>query len=47
LAPGDGAQTLVGPLTLERAGSRALQSVAPAAASRLCGRPLDWVELVR
>jgi hypothetical protein len=46
LAPGDGAETLVGPLTLERAGSRALRSVAPAAAGSLCGRPLDWVELV-
>jgi hypothetical protein len=47
LAPGDGAQTLVGPLALERAGSRSLRDVPPAAARTLCGQALDWVELVR
>jgi hypothetical protein len=47
LAPGDGSQTLVGPLVLERAGSRTVRSVLPRAARSLCGQELDWVELVR
>jgi hypothetical protein len=47
LAPGDGAPSVVGPLVFERTDSRRLESVAIAHARRLCGRRLDWVELVR
>ncbi|MDX6650830.1 MAG: hypothetical protein QOJ97_2781 [Solirubrobacteraceae bacterium] len=47
LGPSDGAESLLGPLVLERAGSRGLFSVRPAQAARLCGRPWDWIDAVR
>jgi hypothetical protein len=47
LGPSDGAESLLGPLALERAGSRGLFSVRPSQAARLCGRPWDWIEAVR
>ena len=39
----------IGPLMLAPAGDRGppLREVAPAHASTLCGRYLDWIEIVR
>jgi hypothetical protein len=47
LGPSDGAESLLGPLTLERVGSRGLTRVRPAEARRLCGHAWDWIEAVR
>jgi hypothetical protein len=46
LAPGDGAPSTLGAVALVADGEPRLVSVAPENVRRLCGRPLDWVELV-
>jgi hypothetical protein len=49
LAPGENlVDQTIGPLMLARAGDRGpLREVSPAHASSLCGRYLDWIEIVR
>jgi hypothetical protein len=49
LHPGSGGPPFsFGPLTLSREDAREpFETVAPAAARRLCGRRLDWIEAVR
>jgi hypothetical protein len=46
LAPGDGAHSTLGALALVADGNPRLLQVEPQEAGRLCGRPLDWVEVV-
>ncbi len=46
LAPGDGAPSTLGAVALVADGEPRLVSVEPENIRRLCGRPLDWVELV-
>ena len=45
-APGDGADELIGPVALALRGPERLESVIPVRWRSLCGRELDWVELV-
>jgi hypothetical protein len=47
LRPGDGFRGELGPVALEPLRPPRLVSVAPNDAARLCGRPWDWIELVR
>jgi hypothetical protein len=47
LAPGDGAEAVVGPTVLERVEAAGLVEFPPSRARDLCGRELDWIELVR
>ena len=49
LAPGENASTeLLGPLVLVRSGgSPPVEEVSPEKALSLCGRPVDWLEIVR
>jgi hypothetical protein len=47
LEPGDGARSSLGAVALTGAGARKLVRVPPSRAQELCGRPLDWVEIVR
>jgi hypothetical protein len=47
LAPGTGADELIGPVALAQRGPERLESVAPSQWRSLCGRVVDWVELVR
>ena len=47
LAPGDAYGGQIGPLALQPARPERLIRVAPGDADRLCGRPLDWIEVVR
>jgi hypothetical protein len=50
LSPGDGSQaTLLGPTSFVRGGTdgRVVHRLAPAGWRTLCGRALDWVEIVR
>jgi len=48
IKPGDGYVGRLGPVVFQRIESQELEWVAPdEAASRLCGRRLDWVELAR
>jgi hypothetical protein len=46
LAPGDGARSTLGALALVADGEPRLLEVGRGDVGRLCGRPLDWVELV-
>jgi hypothetical protein len=46
LAPGDGAETLIGPLALVPAAPERLQTVPVSKARSLCGESLDWIEVV-
>jgi hypothetical protein len=46
LAPGDGVKSVLGPVALVRRESRALRSVPASKASSLCGRRVDWIEVV-
>jgi len=47
LRPGDGTRAWLGPVALERVGGPRVQRVDPADAGALCGRTLDWVEVVQ
>lgn len=47
LAPGDGYTGVLGPLALAPLARERLETVTPARARSLCGRPWDWIELVR
>ena len=47
LGPGDAYGGQIGPLALQPDRPERLIRVAPGDADRLCGRPLDWVEVVR
>jgi hypothetical protein len=46
LAPGDGFQGRIGPLVLQPLASETLDRVQPDQARTLCGKTLDWVEIV-
>jgi hypothetical protein len=46
LAPGDGARSTLGALALVADGEPRLLELEREDARRLCGRPLDWVEVV-
>jgi hypothetical protein len=46
LAPGDGARSSIGAVTLIRPGDERLVRLTPRAAPRLCGRSWDWIERV-
>ena len=47
LAPGDGYQGRIGPLALQPVAREGLLRVRPDRVRRLCGKALDWVEIVR
>ncbi|MGZ4279106.1 MAG: hypothetical protein ACXVVU_20845 [Solirubrobacteraceae bacterium] len=47
LAPGDSFKGILGPLALEPIAPTTMQRVRPSQVRRLCGRALDWVEIVR
>jgi hypothetical protein len=47
LAPGDGYQGRIGPLALQPLRRETLERVRPGQARQLCGKPLDWVEIVQ
>src|SRR5262249_24300695 len=49
LTPGENATTQsIGPVVLVRSGAApSVQEIAPGQAQSLCGRELDWVEVVR
>jgi hypothetical protein len=46
-APGDGFQGRIGPLALQPLASETLERVRPDEARALCGKNLDWVEIVQ
>ena len=46
-APGDGYQGRIGPLALQPLGSETLERVRPERARQLCGKTLDWLEIVQ
>ena len=46
-APGDGAQSVLGPVALVRREPRELVEVSPDDAKSLCGGRWDWIEVVR
>jgi hypothetical protein len=46
LAPGAVTPSLLGPVAFVASGSPRVDSIAPAQARRLCGRRLDWIEIV-
>ena len=47
LAPGDGYQGRIGPMILQPIAPETLDRVRPGQARALCGKPLDWVEIVQ
>ena len=47
LAPGDGYQGRIGPMILQPIAPETLERVRPEQARDLCGKPLDWVEIVQ
>jgi hypothetical protein len=46
-APGDGYQGRIGPMILQPIAPETLERVRPDQARALCGKPLDWVEIVQ
>jgi hypothetical protein len=47
LAPGDLADSIIGPVTFQRNLPEGLVTVRPGQARRLCGQAWDWIEIVR